>query len=480
MNGAHLRTILWLRWRLTRNQWSRRGSLNAVLTMVIVVAGFVVGFVGAIVGTLVGAFALATTSPRDMLAVWDLIILAFLFFWMIGLVSEIQRSEAIDIGRMLHLPISLKDVFLVNYLASHLTPSVILFLPGMLGLSLGLTFGRSWTMLALVPLVLGFVFMITAWTYCLRGWLVTLMTNPRRRRAIIAGITFAFILLVQLPNLLGNVLRDHKRPRPPDAETVQPAEAPQPSAGKPLPDGVLVVHKAVPFLWVGNGAMSLAAGTVWPALAGAVGLIGLGALGLRRAYRSTVRFYQGQVPVKTSKRKPKTERLTARARFLEKQLPGVPDEAAALTLAFFRSLARASEVKIMLAANFVMLLVFSAMILFRRSSPVPEDTKPFFATGAVVFTFFGLVQLMFNQFGLDRGGFRTLVLLPVARRQILLGKNLAFLPVALAIGLALLTLVKFSLSVSLVVLLAGLLQLLAAFFLLSMAGNLASVLVPHR
>lgn len=480
MNGAHLRTILWLRWRLTRNQWSRRGSLNAVLTMVIVVAGFVVGFVGAIVGTLVGAFALATTSPRDMLAVWDLIILAFLFFWMIGLVSEIQRSEAIDIGRMLHLPISLKDVFLVNYLASHLTPSVILFLPGMLGLSLGLTFGRSWTMLALVPLVLGFVFMITAWTYCLRGWLVTLMTNPRRRRAIIAGITFAFILLVQLPNLLGNVLRDHKRPRPPDAETVQPAEAPQPSAGKPLPDGVLVVHKAVPFLWVGNGAMSLAAGTVWPALAGAVGLIGLGALGLRRAYRSTVRFYQGQVPVKTSKRKPKTERLTARARFLEKQLPGVPDEAAALTLAFFRSLARASEVKIMLAANFVMLLVFSAMILFRRSSPVPEDTKPFFATGAVVFTFFGLVQLMFNQFGLDRGGFRTLVLLPVARRQILLGKNLAFLPVALAIGLALLTLVKFSLSVSLVVFLAGLLQLLAAFFLLSMAGNLASVLVPHR
>jgi hypothetical protein len=51
---------------------------------------------------------------------------------------------------------------------------------------------------------------------------------------------------------------------------------------------------------------------------------------------------------------------------------------------------------------------------------------------------------------------------------------------ALAIGLVLLALVNFALSIPILVFLAGLLQLLAAFFLLSMAGNLVSVLVPHR
>ncbi len=60
-------------------------------------------------------------------------------------------------------------------------------------------------MLLLLPLVFGFFFMVTAWTYCLRGWLAALMVNKRRRRAIIVGVTMAFMLLAQLPNLLINV-----------------------------------------------------------------------------------------------------------------------------------------------------------------------------------------------------------------------------------------------------------------------------------
>ena len=339
-------------------------------------------------------------------------------------------------------------------------------------------------MLVMLPLVLGFIFMITAWTYCLRGWLVTLMANPRRRRAIIAGMTFGFILLTQLPNFLANVVHDRKGHRAKPAESAQSDEqaepGPQVRNKKAIPPIVLTAHKAVPFLWVGYGAMSAGQGSAWPAALGVMGTFGLGALGLRRAYRSTIRFYQGQTKVKKPAPKPKTERPTTPGRFLERQIPGVPDEAAALTLAFLRSLARASEVKMMLATNVLMMLIFGAMILMRHAATVADDVKPFFATGAVVFTFFGLVQLMFNLFGMDRGGFRALVLLPVPRRQILLGKNLAFLPIALAIGLVLLTVIKFAQGVSFVVILAAVFQLFAAFFLLSMLGNLASSLIPHR
>ena len=41
------------------------------------------------------------------------------------------------------------------------------------------------------------------------------------------------------------------------------------------------------------------------------------------------------------------------------------------------------------------------------------------ATGAVVFSLFLLVQFLANQFGLDREGFRALILSPADRRLIM-------------------------------------------------------------
>ena len=153
MDWNQLRTILWLRWRLTRNQWSRGSPVNLVITIIAVGAAFAIGLGGAVFGLIAGIVLLAHSPALHLLAAWDVLVGAFLFVWLIGLVSDIQRSETIDIGRMLHLPISLKQVFFINYLASHLTLSVVLFVPGMLGLSLGLTLGRSWLMIGLLPLV---------------------------------------------------------------------------------------------------------------------------------------------------------------------------------------------------------------------------------------------------------------------------------------------------------------------------------------
>ena len=149
-------------------------------------------------------------------------------------------------------------------------------------------------------------------------------------------------------------------------------------------------------------------------------------------------------------------------------------------MAFFRCLMRAPEVKMMLGSNFIMLLIFGTMIFVRRSANIGDNFRPFVATGAVVFMFLGLSQLMFNLFGSDRSGFRQLVLLPTPRKQILLGKNLAFLPIAAGIGTIFLAFVKVGMGVSFVIVIATGLQLLAAFLLLSMVGNLISVLVPYR
>ena len=485
MDWSQLSTIIWLRCRLIRNQWSRRGQLNAVLIVIVAVAVLVLGFISGVAGVLIGFFVLGEKSPTSLLIAWDAFTCMFLFAWMIGLVSEIQRSETIDISRMLHLPISLKDIFLVNYVASHLTLSIILFLPLILGLILGLILNGRWLMILMFPLVLGLVFMITAWTYCLRGWLAALMVNKRRRRVIIAVVTFSFIVLVQLPNIISNLARDRKKHRPDTVKSApldeQVTKRSEGRESKPIPHAILVAHKVVPFLWVGNGAMSLGMGNALPAVLGAAGAFVIGGLGLRRAYRSTIRFYMGHATGRRSKQKPKAERtLTVRRNFLERQLPGTSDEAAALALAFFRSLTRAPEVKMALATNFIMLLLFGTMFFARRMSNLSDDFKLFVAGGPVVFTFLGMSHLMFNQFGFDRGAFRQLVLLPVPRRYILLGKNLAFLPIALVLGSILLLIIKIALGIPSIVILSAGLQLVATFLLLSIAGNMISVLVPYH
>src|SRR5437667_6027025 len=298
MNWSQLRTVLWIRWRLTRNQWSRRGGgLSAVLTLLAAVTGCAIALGGSVAGAIAGAVGLSEAPPRVMLLVWDVIIFIFLFLWMIGVFAEIQRSETIDLGRLLHLPVSLKWIFLVNYLTSHLNLSIIVFLPGALGLCAGLLWSRGWMMVLMVPLVLGFVFMITAWTYCLRGWLVSLMVNKRRRRSILMGVTMAAILLGQFPNLYFNVILRHDRHQRGQLQATQQDDQSPAQTGSErgrLSPAFLKAHSYAPPLWVAYGAMQLAEGNAWPAVWGSMAVFVIGAAGLARAYRSTIRFYQGQ------------------------------------------------------------------------------------------------------------------------------------------------------------------------------------------
>ena len=143
-----------------------------------------------------------------------------------------------------------------------------------------------------------------------------------------------------------------------------------------------------------------------------------------------------------------------------------------MAFANLRSLSRAPEVKMALAANVFIFVMLGAGMLVRRSGTLPAVARPFLASGAVVVTFFGLTQVLFNQFGFDRDGFRALVLLPSPRRQILLGKNLSLFPVALAVFAVYLALVTALAHLGRAMIVAAGLQFCAAFLMLSALGNL--------
>jgi ABC-2 type transport system permease protein len=479
MNLSQLRTMLWLRWRLSRNLWRRGGALNAALMFVftfLVIALAVLGSIGGVVG---GWLALSNLSPQVTMGVFDVLILTFMVFWMVGLLTELQQSQILDLSRFLHLPVALRDVFVLNYVASLFSLSMAAVLPAMLGLALGLALGRGPAMLLLIPAVIAFFFMITAWTYCLRGWLATLMVNKRRRRAIIVGFTFAFILVFQLPNLVVNVWM---RPGSSHA-TSDPAVRAQQFKEKEaqLAAAFDVSHRVIPLLWLPNGARALSEGRVWPALWGALGMFAFGAWGFARAYRGTIRFYQGSetapaLPSPVAKALPHPGKRL----LVERKIPFVPEPACAMAMATLRSMSRAPEVKMALVMNVMVFGVIGARAFMGPMRAPPFEFRPFFASGAAAVTFLGLTQLLFNHFGFDRTGFRAIALLPTPRRYILLGKNLALSLLALIVFSVFLVLVTAMTHLRFLDVLAAGFEFVALFLLMSTLGNLASILVPYR
>ena len=151
-----------------------------------------------------------------------------------------------------------------------------------------------------------------------------------------------------------------------------------------------------------------------------------------------------------------------------------------MAMAGLRGLLRAPEVKMSVATNILIFAILGAGMLLRSRDAISEQAQPFVAAAAVAVTFMGLAQLMFNHFGFDRNGFRAIVLLPSPRGHILLGKNLALLPVAAIVFAVCIGVVAVLGHLPAWVLLATGFEFAAAFLTLCVLGNLASILVPYR
>lgn len=471
MNREQLLAIFWLRWRLSRNQFAKGSGLQAVISIilaVLLVGGAAAAGIG---GFLLGLLAMAKVPPAGMLALWDVAVFIFLILWLSGIVVEIQRSESIDLTRLLHLPISLRQVFYLNYIISHATPSIVLFVPLMLGLTAGLCLSHTPAMVLMVPLIIAFVLVLSAWTYCLRGWLAALMINKRRRRTIVVWITITIVLVAQLPNLLVNSGLFFKK---------SPGATRTAASRAQVFEKVSRAHVFIPPGWLGYSAMAIKQGNPFPALV-AAGVCGFGAfLGLRRAYRSTMRFYTGVGSAVAPAAPVQQNTKPYRYFMVGWNLPGLRDDTAALVWASFQSLLRAPEMKMAMIMPIVLVVImFSAHFARARNAP-PELLLHLSSAIAAVIACFSFGQVMSNMFGLDRSAFRALVLLSTPRHRILLGKNLAHFPFVMATGVVLLLLETFLLRLSVLGFIAGLIQVTVAFLLFSLACNFIAILAPYR
>jgi ABC-2 type transport system permease protein len=515
MKMQHLQAFLWLRWRLRVNQMKRSGLANTVIQAILAVLLLLAAGVLFVGSLLVGLFVLNEVAPIVLLYVWDGLVVAFLFLWSVSVLGELQRSESLSLEKFLHLPVSLSSAFLINYLSSLLSVALILFVPAMLGLSLGLIFSRGPLMLLLLPLLAAFILMVTALTYQFQGWLAALMVNQRRRRTIIVVATMVFVLICQLPNLV-NMLRPWEGQQLKGNELSaqmlqQQKELQHELAAKKITfpqyqersaeimrvfqnrvheseqqtwqqmeDLFRLVNLVLPPGWLPLGARAAAQGDVLPALLGFVGLTLIGTASLWRSYRTTLRLYTGQF---TSGKKytvvvaPPAQTGIRPARLLERKLPFLSEQTTAIALSAFRSLTRAPEAKMMLLTPIIMLAIFGSMF-FTQHTEFSVGVRPLLPFGTMVMILFGMIQLVGNQFGFDRSGFRVYVLCPARRRDILLGKNLAVAPLALGLGMAAAIVVEVVVPMRGDHFVAVLFQLVSMYLLFCVLANWLSILAP--
>lgn len=191
MNGIYERFIwpsllfVWLRFRIRYNQISRGSQLTKVFALI---GTIIVGM--SIVSIWIAGFSLGFFLPRYIsteyyFLIWEGVVLLAMLMWLVHVLNEAQRGDPISLDKILHLPVSPSQAFVVNYLASLGTPVFLMTTGGCLGLVLGSVFSVGLiSFLFLLPMI-AFLFAMTAATYWLQGWLATLMTNPRTKQLVL-------------------------------------------------------------------------------------------------------------------------------------------------------------------------------------------------------------------------------------------------------------------------------------------------------
>ena len=478
MNWEQFKALLWLRSRLWSNRWRRSSNVSHALSVVFTVLA-VIALVAIFVGTIsAGWFGLADASPQTHLIVWDVGIGIFLLFWLVGLMTELQRSETIDAAKLMHLPVSLPQLLTLNFAASLVVPNILVLATATIGLTLGLLrSGPQWLILGFPAA--GFVFAVAAWTYSLRGWLAVLMSNARRKRSILVALSVSMMLLGQLPNLLMNNpwTRKHLFQNGTGAANGNQLRAEQ----------IRSIHRFIPPAWPAYAASGLAQGDTLPVVPITLCFGVIGTAGLWVAYRQAMRLYgqtvsgtresPSSVPTRPVASIPVGERKPA---FNDRDIPWAPPEAGALALTFLRCHLRAPELRIMFASPLILALAFFTVFSRNLAHPIGRSFLPAALPGAIIMSLIGLTPIFTNQFGFDRHGFRSLILIPTPRRYILLGKNLAALPIAGTIGLLFSAGAAFISGLGVAGFFTAIGLWLIGYIILSIFGNWVSIWMPNR
>jgi hypothetical protein len=425
-----LLTLIWLKWRLLRN--SLRSS-RAVVNRVASILGMLIAlFLSLIVAVVLGFAAFGLSQPDALgnafrrTATSDVSASAsaeFIFFSMFGLIYlmwatvplSIGGSKQFDAGKLLMYPITLRKLFAVDFLSELTTLHSVFAIPAVIAICLGVAFGTGHTTAA--PLA---AFPAILFGVALSKWLSTTMGSLlRRKRArgetIVALIGAVAGLSAAVVGQIAPILFKHAesfrslRWTPPGAAAYLLVGPPDDTAGY-----------ALAFITLSAYGVALVIATYLIARRAALGMEG------RRRQKAAV----------------VTETTTGYSGW---QLPLFSTELSAVVEKEVRYAMRNAQVRMMALMPLILLVVRVMNTKKWWGTATPSDGflvygSGLLATSGVLYVFLILAGLSCNHFAFEEGGMRTLILSPIDRRQILLGKNIAITLLALIFATILLTL----------------------------------------
>lgn len=462
--------LVLLKLRLTRSMWTGAHTASLLFTLLTLVAMGVLAVVTTVVLFFVGWKVLPELKEtRLVLGVLDAVVLIYCAFWASGLLMELQRSDLIDLRRLLYLPVSPRMVVVLNFVASLVGPSLLFYVPGVLALLTGLALHRGpgvfvWGL----PLAGAYFLMLAAVTFYARGWLALLMENKRRRRLILTLLPLVFVFLSQLPGLITAAMQNAS----PDPATQALLEA------MDWQHLLVWLNQLLPPAWLAYGTFAALQGQVMHAVLATGGCCVVALVALWLAYGATLRLHRGQRGEKARRgpaRKP-ARPLTAR------RFPLLDNDTAALAAASFLSFLRHPNIRMLLIMPLFM--GFMILLLYRTGAygnTHREAGGSVWAPVAIlVWPFFNFSYVLFNVFGIERDSFRALVLLPNARYKYLLAKNLALFPFVGGLSIAFVLAGAAFLQLPAYLTTVAALQVVQLFLLYTIIGNFVSIYLPHQ
>jgi ABC-2 family transporter protein len=413
---SQLLTLIWLKWKLLRN--SLRSS-KAVVNKAASILGMLVALVLSLsLALILGVVAYALSQPDALgdafrrTATRDLSSssVEFIFFSILGLLYlmwatvplSIGGSKQFDAGKLLMYPITLRKLFAVDFVSELTTLHSVFAIPAVLAISIGAGLGSgnlTPALLAAIPAIL-FGVALSKWVSTIIG---SLLRRKRARGETIVALIGAVVGLgAAAAGQVAPLLFKH-------AESVRSLRWTPPGAAAFLLVGNTddQLAYAVAFLILSSYAIALIVATYWIARRAALG-------------------FEGR-----HKRKAAVEPAASLKGYPGWQLPLVSPELSAIVEKEIRYAMRNAQIRMMALMPLVLLVI--RLINSQRWSTRAARTSGEFltygsgllATGGVMYVFLIMASLSCNQFAFEKGGMRTLILSPVDRRKILLGKNIA-------------------------------------------------------
>jgi len=478
---SQLFTLIWLKWRLFHNGLrSRKATVNQVAsilgTVVTLALALLIALVLGLVAYAISAEATslqsaeiraATKAASDMPPAYFVLFMIFSFLYLLwaSLPLSISSGNQFDPGRLLMYPVSLRKLFAIDLISELVSLPSLFAVPAILALAIGAGLGTGSMIKALIVAIpaIAFGIVLAKWL----GTSVSALMLKRKTRgetlvALIGGtVALGGALIGQLAPI---AIKHYKsfsglRWTPPGAAALALIEGLRAHGNETY---VIALITMVAY------TVPLVLATYWIAQRAALG-------------KGEIRRSAGPKPQTTT------------APYTGWEIPLLPSDLAAIIEKEFRYALRNVQLRMLALMPLILIVIRfmnSRQIAGSRRTPrgavfhsagFSEFGQGLIETAGVLYVFMLLARIAFNQFAFEEGGMKTLILAPVERRKILIGKNIVVTVIVLMFSAILLLVNQITFrDLTPSTLLFVVLNFIIFAVIMSLAGNWFSIAFPKR